>query len=448
MERFLRNGVKHHFNNLCEKEIKIKNEQIILNDLGEHTYRINFDDSLNYEITEFLYTHRYLTNKDGDKIKFQLTLTDSLEFVAIRNKVHRYPLGLPDYNSPFSFRSMPNLRLNALAQIHENTTTLDDNETNIDLEDYRVLWPDENDRISGRELTALIKAYESINEWDEITDLHEREVLWSERNNTFKFSFGKPMMMDGGIIVLIDSITLEVIKMGRWPLKSNNPYNNFIKSTDMERVLRNGVKHHFYNLCEKEIEIKNDQINLYDLGEHTYRINFDDSLNCDMTNFLRKHCFLTYKEDDEIEFQVNLTESLDFFALRNKIHRYPLFIPNRKPPFIIHSIPKLYLHGIAEIFERNKAVNYKARYVLDDYSEFLSEEAFDITDLHLRALIKAYESIKKWEEDGEKIDLNERFALWSERNNHIQFEFSKPSYMGGKQIWIDSITLEVIERDK
>ena len=71
----------------------------------------------------------------------------------------------------------------------------------------------------------MIKAYESVKKWEEggeNIDLDERDALWSEKNNQIHFSFGKPMTLDGGIIVRIDAITLEVIKMGRWPLEEDS----------------------------------------------------------------------------------------------------------------------------------------------------------------------------------------------------------------------------------
>lgn len=220
--------------------------------------------------------------------------------------------------------------------------------------------------------------------------------------------------------------------------------STLLSASDMEKFLRNGVKHHFNILCEKEITIINDQINLDDIGEHTYSINFVDSLNIDIIEFLANKRFLTCKKGDDIDFQVTLTDSLDFFAVRNKIHIYPLAMPNWEPPFIMYSLPNDDLNTFTEIYKRNKAVEVKGKNNLDDYKAFLSEKAYIISDHQLKAMIKAYESIKEWKEI---TDLQERDVIWSEKNNSIKFSFGKPKTLDGEKIvLIDSVTLEVVGR--
>jgi len=183
--------------------------------------------------------------------------------------------------------------------------------------------------------------------------------------------------------------------------------SSLLCASDMEKFLRNGIKHHFNKLSDKEIEIKNDQINLYDLGEHTYRINFDDSLNIEVIDFLNHNRFISYNDEDEIEFQVILTDSLDFFAIKNKVHRYPL---------------KIYKHAARTHFTI-------------------------LSNITAKALYKAYERAIFLEQKGEMDDLENRLVSWKKNNNCIKFEFSRPSYFGGKVIIIDSITFEVIDKE-
>lgn len=215
----LRNEVKNHFKNLLGYGTQISIDQINLDHIGEYKYRINFDDSLN--IIDKLANRRFVTIKDGDEIEFQVSLTDSLDFFAVRNKIHSYPLEQYSDDHVIHIYTITILQLKAFDKIYEKNKVLEPNTESTNLEDYKAAWIQEGYTISDHYLKAFIKAYKIIKEWEEegeITILNERHVLWSELYNQISFSFGKPMVMDGGISVLIDSVTLEAV--GRsFPLK-------------------------------------------------------------------------------------------------------------------------------------------------------------------------------------------------------------------------------------